>query len=214
MSDDGLPSGLPTVLPNEDFLIERMGMSANVAASARPFLAMISATTLGLISRATSIPFGVRTVLSEAMYYRGTNPYLIPRFWPVRQVVSAFAGASTAALRPGTEYLLARGLCDIAITAPAATGDSEALGGETLTVAPDWWAPGLQFFVSYTAGIDSLPADMLEIYSECAFLMWKEKERVGLSQTKDKDGEIRFQRHLPPWALRSLRGYQRIVSIV
>jgi hypothetical protein len=207
----GLPSGLPTVLPDEDFLIERMGMSANVAASARPFLAMISATTLGEISRATSIPFGTKTVLSEAIYYRGVNPYLIPRFWPVQQILSAYAGGNASPLRPGTEYQLARGLCDIAITAP---GDADTLGAETISVAPGWWAPGMQFFVSYTAGIDAFPADMLEIYSECAFLLWKEKERVGLSQTKDKDGEIRFQRNLPPWALRSLRGYQRITSIV
>jgi len=210
-----LPSGLPDgALPDEDFLIERMGMSASIAASARPFLAMISATTLGAISRATSIPFGVRTVLLESVYYRGTNPYLIPRYWPVRQIITALPGGGAAPLRVGTEYQLARGMADIAITSPAPTDDSEMMGGETLTVAQGCWAPGSQFFVSYMAGVTSLPPDMLEVYAELAFLMWKEKERVGLSQTKDKDAEIRFQRDLPPWALRALRGYQRIASIV
>ncbi len=208
---EGLDPGLPGGLPDENFLIQRMGMSDTVAVGARPFLATISASTLGAISRTTSIPMGVRTVLQEAVYYRGNNRYLIPRYWPVTQLLQVVAGAG-APLRIGSEFQVARGQAEVAITQPSVNPDLP--GGETLTLAPGWWAPGTQFFVSYLAGMDTLPTDLLEVYVELAFLMWKEKDRVGLTRDRTDVGDIYFTRDLPKWAIRALRGYQRSVGFV
>jgi hypothetical protein len=197
--------GLPQTLPDEAFLIQRMGMSDNVAASARNFLATISATVLGLISKTCSIPMPSKTIMTEAVYYRGNVPYLLTNFWPVTSLLTVFPGSSQTPLRIGSELSVARGLADIAITGP---------GGETLTVPQNWWYPGTTFFVSYVAGMDALPADLLEVYVELSFLLWKEKDRVGLKKNKDDVGEIEFTRDLPPWALRAMRSYKRIYSFV
>lgn len=196
--------GIPTTLPDENFLIQRMGMSDNVAASARNFLATISTTVLALISRTCSIPMPSKTVMNEAVYFRGNIPRLVPAYWPVTALYTVFAGASATSLRVGSEMQLMRGL----------TGAAIAGRGETIAIAPGCWVPGTTFFVSYQAGMDGLPPDLLEVYVELAFLLWKEKDRVGLTQTKDDVGEIRFTRALPEWALRAMRSYRRVYSFV
>lgn len=203
MASDDVQAAIPNQLPGESFLLDRMGASTDKRVSLRPVFATIAVLTLDSLSNQTEIPFPSAMFQAERVYYSGKVPYLVPQAWPVKQIVSAFAGASTQQLKIGSEQELARGNVQIAIAQP--TGDR---------VRCNLGRCSTEVFMTYRAGMDKLPPDLLEVFAELAFLMWKEDGRIGTTSDKFKDAEVRFTRKLPDWAKKTLGAYRRIASFV
>lgn len=203
MGSEDLPAALPNDLPGAEFLLDRQGATDINRNNLRPIFATISALTLKTLTRQTDIPFPSCVFTGERVWYSAKVPYVLTRFWPVTQLMQAFVGASTHPITIGSEQQLAQGRAQLAIAQP--DGDRLRFRGHS---CPD------ELFVTYRGGMDKLPADLLEVFSELAFLMWKENTRIGMTSDKMKDAQINFTRQLPTWAQRTLNSYRRIGSFV
>lgn len=202
MSNDDVQAALPKGLPGEEFLLNRMGATLDKRNDMRPVFATIAALTLQTISRQTEIRFPSAVIQSEKMYFAGKVPYVIPRNWPVKQILQGFDGASTQGLKIGTEQEIAQGRAQLAI------------GQDGGTIAVGVGVCSRHLFVTYRAGMDELPPDLLEVFAELASLMWKENGRVGTKTDKFKDYQVNYTRDLPDWAQKTLNTYRRVAAIV
>lgn len=202
MSSDDVQAAFPKGLPGEEYLLNCQGASLDKRNDLRPVFARIAALALQTISRQTEIRFPSAVIQSEKMYFSGKVPYVIPRNWPVKQILQGYDGASTQGLRIGSEQEVVQGRAQLAI------------GQDGGTIAIGAGVCSRYLFVTYRAGMDELPLDLLEVFAELGSLMWKESGRIGTTSDKFKDAEVRFTRSLPDWAQKTLNTYRRVAAFV
>jgi hypothetical protein len=200
---EGLPPALPEGLPDEEFLLDRSGVTDQMRVSLRPYFATTSALALAQLSSTLSIPMPADTFTLEPCIYNGKIPYLVPQNQPVQRLLSAQI-AGPRSLRIGSEWDMANGRADLAISGYVDAGRVVRVS----TCLPQ----GTSVFLTYIAGFDTLPADLLEVYVELAFLMWKEKDRVGLKSNKLEQAQTDYIRTLPQWARRTMGKYKRVTA--
>jgi hypothetical protein len=191
-------------LPDGSFLQQRMGMSGQLQSATEEILNTTATLALAQPAAAIDSPLPSRVFQFERVPWSGRLPEILPQFWPVNRIIQATVGGSQQPVTIGTEQDLARGIAGLAISQPS---------GETIRVGYGYRAP-CDFFITYLAGRDVLPPDLLEVFVELGFLIWKEKDRVGLTIDKTDVGQITFTRELPVWAQRTLNSYRRMAIFV
>ncbi len=195
------PAVIPSGLPDENYLIQRLGLTdVPLQTQMLPYLKALVPILYAELGKMIDAAIPSRTVYSEQIYVSGKLSYALTRFWPIATLQQVLLGG-TIPVRPGSLLDLARGRCGCAISNNKSRIE---LGAAAMGSAPFY------LFVDYACGYDQLPNDLLEVFTQLAWLMWKEKGRVGESSMKVDIGMAVFTRKLPDWCRRTVNSYKRM----
>lgn len=208
-----VPVALPVGLPDEDWVLQRLGASdSQLTTGLREAYSTIAPLALSVITAATELSIPSADVTGERMDLSGKVDFLLPAKWPVTAITKAyFPSASSPPSRP-LRVASGSGLAQVEIfngKADVAIGED----GEVISLSP-WLASaryeGIPVFVDYHAGLDVLPNDLLEVFTQLCFLIGKETTRAGMTKERVQFVETTFTRQLPDWARLAIGGYRRV----
>jgi hypothetical protein len=184
-------------LPGGTDLINRLNLD-DPSGKLKAFCDPIAASALETIRALTGLALPIASIVGEAPFVASYNQTVITDKWPVLSLSSVLL--LTTKLRIGTLGDLYSGVADVAI---AARGDGLELA-ETLRAD----RRGM-IIVNYSAGFDTLPADLLEVWNAIAMQYYHETKRSGLKETITDSNTTQYDRTLPPIYQGILRRYQR-----
>lgn len=168
-------------------------------------LNLIARTALQMITDACGVPFATYGTTAvpqfgpEILHRNTYSPLGFPENRPIQSIVAAVDGSQT--LRIGTLQALMGGSADIAI---------DNAGKAVRLLSPARWDGPSYVAVTYTAGFAILPPDLYEVFCEIGLMLWKERERIGLSELTVDQGTTKYQKELPQLVLGVLERYGRI----
>jgi hypothetical protein len=211
-------------LPDAAYIISRYGATGDTATKLTTTYTHIVPVAFGIISASTELLIPSDDVEGERMDFSGKVDFLLPAKWPVTEIIKAsFPSTSSPPNRPlriASDGGLAQqeifnGKADLAI------GED----GETIVFSPwlsgggwggGWGGRGYGYpiFVDYHAGLDTLPADLLEVFCQLCWLIAEERTRVGKTSDRMDVAQTNFTRKLPDWARLALDGYKRVQVFV
>lgn len=192
----GMPNGMDILLrlPVKDQPGAVMTQLNLVARSALATITTLSGVAFPAAGEVDAPTFGPETL------HRNTySPLAFPDHRPVQSIVSAVDGTQT--LIPGTVAELMQGTAGIAIDN---RGKAVRLGR-----CASWDGPS-HTIITYTAGFATLPPDLYEVFCELSLLMWKEKDRIGLSELVVEQGTTRYAKELPAFIAGVLETYAAV----
>jgi hypothetical protein len=205
---------LPAGIPNGSWFVTRYGSTDPVATGLKAQYDLIAPLALAVISKLVGIPLAAEAlaVTDEAMYVSGRTDYVLPTWYPVRSITAATIGG-TVPLTVGTEKEVVVGTKAIA---PADGGPVAADGGRVIRFRCGAVPHRATLFVSYTAGITDLSGypDLLEAFTEVAWLIGQEQKRSGMTVQKVDLLQTSFTRLVPETVRAALDGYRRVQSYV
>jgi len=165
-----------------------------------PLLDRCAAAALEMVRGLTNLALPSTEITGECPFVSSYNTTIITDRWPVTSLQRVLWAGQP--VRLGTLADLFNDRADVAI---AARGDGLEVAGHILQGGD---RRGL-LEVDYTAGYDTLPADLLEIWSQIAMLLWHETARSGIAEDKMGDATVKFTRELPPLITGALGRYRR-----
>lgn len=181
-----------------DYVVARLGLPDDKADLAREFYTNLAPIILEQMSAATDIPFPSQTYTNECIRLSGRLDRAMPENWPLISLQSA--------LLQGNVNLIIGSLIDVTIGRADIAIDQ---GYRGFRINTRWVSGPTDVFVTYTAGYDILPPDLLEVFTEWAILVGKEKDRAGMDNVKIDLGLMKFIREVPKWCQATLWRYRR-----
>ena len=170
-----------------DYVIARQGGTNNqLTAGMSAMFANIVPLVLFQLAGQVESKMPSCVIYDEPIYVSGKLSRVMSRFWPVLSIQKATLNG-VSPMRTGKPLDVYTGKADIAIVE----------GGKYLQLANA--CEDSTIFLTYSAGYDSLPPDLLEVFFEWTMLVTKELDRIG---QKDAKIETRCR-----W--RASRGYCR-----
>lgn len=181
-----------------DDVVQRLSIT-DTAGNVKNYVNLIVNNAYALMTSRTEIPFPSVAVANEYPFLKSYSNTVRTEYWPVTAISSAYWGTST--LRIGTMGDVFDGSADICIE-PNSQG---------VRLANRPYADGNgPLKISYTAGYDTLPNELSEVFIQTCALMWKEKDRIGDESKDIGDASIKFTRGLPKYLQTTLDRYTRI----
>ena len=201
---------LPAVLPSAEYIRARLGTNEANWANQRGNWENYTLLALGQMSRALSIPMPSAPVTYDPVPLKSSTVHGVTRSFPVANLTAVRLGQRllNIASGPDAQYQLSLGTADVCV-------EEQPIGSEMFGVGLifNWrWRPmaGKRvFYCDYQAGMDSLPADLLEVWFQLVQLMDEERGRTGVTKLHNDKYETEYTRLLPSWAQTTMTNYKR-----
>jgi hypothetical protein len=198
-----MSAAIPTDgLPDADYLMQRLGLvSSSLTGPMNQMFSDLVPILLDQLAKRIESIFPSKTFYSEQVYVSGKLNVVATRYWPVLSVQKCLLGGTVQMRVGSTPIQVAQSLADV-----SPSNDRQYLYLANFVGAP------CDLYVDYSAGMDVLPPDLLEVFVEMAALIWKEKDRIGQKDMKIGEGSVAgYTRELPKWCNITINNYRRMV---